>query len=409
MGENESMKELVQTDFTVEKGAESVAQAVDAKVPMDSATVIDNLLGERNLLSKQLDELRLDAEKHKAFTESVVLTRENLEYQPYIDGPPVPQGKETLYKQACSADGVTIDSWFDTWINHITENNKVYDFKALSVEQELAKFAYMPCIVAGSGPSLRVNAKYLKERGNIPLVSCLHNFGYFEDLGCPADYYMNLDAGPITIEEMSQGGTQSPEHYWETTKDRTLVTAITGNPELLKKWKGKILFFSVVAPAKKFTDAVSEITDFHIHFSVGGNTLGACLYMAKAILGCNPIAYIGADFCFGHNHKFHSWDSPYDKQYSGLTPAIDVFGLPVKTWASYYNFKCWFEYIACGGSGNQPGDYVNCTEGGILGAYREGNIKQIRQVPLAMFLWPYTLHKKQSELLKSKETFQFLF
>jgi hypothetical protein len=56
--------------------------------------------------------------------------------------------------------------------------------------------------------------------------------------------------------------------------------------------------------------------------------------------------------------------------------ATDVFGHRVKTWQSYYNFKCWFESRAC----SVPGTYINATEGGILGSYPEGNIEQIKQM-----------------------------
>ncbi len=220
---------------------------------------------------------------------------------------------------------------------------------------------------------------------------------------------MNLDAGPITIEEMAQGGLRGAEEYWNLTKDRTLVTSITGHPDVLKKWQGKILFYNVIAPDPAYVNAMREITDFNLCFSVGGNTLGACLYMAKGILGANPIAYIGADFCFGYNKKFHPWESPYDKQYSGLVPWVDIFGNSIRTWPSYLNFKHWFDYIAEGGKGNQPGMYVNCTEGGILGSYPQGNIRSIKQLGLAEFLWPYNLHKQLPEQLKDPKQYKFLF
>lgn len=358
---------------------------------------------------------RLEEEKKELVDRlgHAMLFDNELHYQPYIDGPPLPS-KEHLYYRACSSDNVTCESWIDTWCAQIIENCKNFDVKKMSVESEAGKLAYKPCIVSGSGPSLKRNAVHLKDRGGVGLVACLHSFGFFEDNGVMPDYYINLDAGPVTIPEMCQGGAnqgkaKGEDWYWEQTAKHTLVTSVTGHPELLKKWKGKILFYMVIAPHQKYADTVAKATDLGCYFSVGGNTLGACLYMAKAVLGANPIAFVGADFSFSYNKKFHPFDSPYDQQHSGVMLATDVFGNRVSCWPSYFNFKCWFEYIACGGKGNQPTMFYNCTEGGILGAYPEGNIRQITQITLKEFLFAYNLHKQFPQTLDPKSPFRFLF
>jgi len=327
----------------------------------------------------------------------------SLDYQSYIDGPPRP--KESLYQQACSNDGITIDSWRAQWLDHIKQNTETYDVKKNSAFNEFGKQALKPVIVAGAGPSLKRNVEELKKnQGDMCLVSCLHNFGFFEDHGIKVDYYMNLDAGDITVSEMPEGGLKSEGHYWDKTKDRTLVTALVGNPELIKRWKGKVLFFHTPIPDQSFHDEQIKLTDFNLCFATGGNTLGSALYMAKAVLGANPICFIGADFSFGYDKKFHSWDSPYDKQFSGVIPATDVFGNKTYTWQSYFNFKCYFDYIICGGKGNLPATYYNCTEGGILGAYQAGNIRQLTQMALDEFLSQYNIHKIMPDLVKKAQT-----
>jgi hypothetical protein len=333
----------------------------------------------------------------------------DLKFQEYIPFPPV-QNKEHLYSRACGNDHITVTSWFDQWISQLKANSQIYDFKKLSVMNEYTKNALKPCIIAGSGPSLKKNVKELSNnKGDMCLVSCLHNFAFFEDNNVKPDYYLNLDAGDITISELAEGGKEKPDYYWEKTKDFTLVTVVNSHPELLNKWQGEILFFNVIVPDQTYIDKMKEITDFNVVFNVGGNALGACLYFAKAILGSNPIAFIGADFCFSYNKKFHSWDSPYDQKYAGLTPWTDIFGNRVYSWASYINFKCWFDYIVLGGKGNNPGIYINCTEGGILGAYPEGNIRQIQQWSLSEFLFSYNSHKMLPDLIKDNDKFALLF
>ncbi len=106
------------------------------------------------------------------------------------------------------------------------------------------------------------------------------------------------------------------------------------------------------------------------------------MYIAKGILGCSTVGFIGADFSFSYKNKFHGWDSSYDSIMGACMRVTDVFGNSVKTWPSYNNFKGWFDWVAS----TIPGIYVNCTEGGTFGAYKEGNIMAVRQMELKAFL-----------------------
>jgi len=302
-----------------------------------------------------------------------------LSYQGLISEPPV--ARSALYSQACSNDGVTISSWRPTWIKHAKANKKRFGaFKDHSLGQLWGKGLYRPAIIAGAGPSLKGNAHLLKDRGEgIPLVSCLHNFHYLEDLGCPADYYVSLDAGEVVVEEVSEGGQRSADEYWALTKDRTLICYIGTHPELLEKWQGRVLFFNCPVPDDELKKALSEIETFGCHVSNGGNVLGACLYIAKGYLGASDIVFVGADFCFSYDHKFHAWDSKYDKHLGHCVSLTDVYGVRRLTWQSYANFKAWFDHIAL----TVPGTWVNATEGGCLGSYPTGNLAAFKYMDLA--------------------------
>lgn len=304
-----------------------------------------------------------------------------LEYQPYIDHPPMVTA-EGLYSQACASDEITIKSWADLWLRQIKANHDHFgSFAEFGVGKLHGMFRSRPVICAGSGPSLRNNAHLLgkKDRKEFGLVSCLHNFHYLEDLGVEPDFYVTLDAGDVTIEEVSEGGSKTPEEYWEMTRDRTLVAYIGSNPELLKRWQGKIYFFNAPVPDESFMQEVAKVETFHHVLGNGGNVLGACLYFSKAVLGACPIVYVGADFAFGYDHKFHGWDSKYDAKMGQCVRATDIYGNSVKTWQSYANFKAWFDWVAM----KVPGYYINCSEGGTLGAYPGGNIRHIKQMDLA--------------------------
>lgn len=358
-------------------------------------------LGCLSSLKKDADGNWIVPDGQRFVTESgIALEPMRRQIMPAIDGPPM--DLDGMYKQACANDDVTVNSWKDQWSFQIRDNVK-YDFVKNSVAQLLSKEKFKPIILAGSGPSLKRNTHQLQTRKDIRIVSCLHNFGYFEDreiMGTD-DYYLSLDAGDITIREVVQGGTKEDESwYWERTKDRTLICHVCTNPDLLRRWKGPKYFFCTPF-APQVQGALGPYVDLSKtpFFNCGGNALGACMYFGKAILGGSTMIFIGADFAFDLTNSFHPFASPYDSMFRGVIPATNIWGNRVYTWQSYYNFKVWFEYMACGGKGRNPISMINATEGGILGAYPQGNIKQIVQMDLNTALYQYHMIDKQPELI----------
>lgn len=304
-----------------------------------------------------------------------------LEYSPYIEQIPV-QPKE-LFAEACKNDEVTINSWRKTWESNVKTNHEKFGpFANKAIGTIFNQARHKPVIIAGSGPSLKNSLEALKSKQDITLVSCLHNFHFLEDNGTPAEFYVSLDAGEVTIEEVYEGGKRSEEEYWNLTKDRTLICYIGTSPRLLEKWKGKILFFNAPVPDEKYMNFVDNVEVFNQYVSNGGNVLGACLYISKAWLGASVVSFIGADFCFSYDKKFHAWNSKYDESLGHVMRVRDVYGLPVYTWKSYHNFKGWFEFVSM----TVPGLYFNCSEGGTLGAYDTGNLRSIIQMPLQQFI-----------------------
>lgn len=311
-----------------------------------------------------------------------------LEYQNEILSLPVPP--QQLYAQACSNDTVTVNSWKEKWIANVKANKETLgSFKEFSVAKLYKAHEYKPVILAGSGPSLGDNLLTLKDRGGIPLVSCLHNFHLMEDNDINPDYYVSLDAGEVVLEEVSEGGKRTAEEYWELTKNRKLIAFIGSHPDLLKKWKGEIYVFNAPVPDEDYRNRIDDIEKFHMWVSNGGNVLGAALYVSRAVLGCGTVAFVGADFCFSYDNKFHAWDSKYDKNLGLVIKLTDCYGNKRLSWQSYANFKGWFEQLAV----QSPQIFINCSEGGCLGAFPEGNVTAIRQMKLARFLFMHRMHE----------------
>ena len=325
-----------------------------------------------------------------------------LDYQNYIETPPV--HPKQMYGNACSSDSITIESWRETWIKNVTENHKRFgSFKSKSIGQLFQKNLYKPAIIVGSGPSLGHNGEHLKNRGDLLTVSCLHNYHFFEDRNVPIDYYVTLDAGPVVLEELSEGGTKTEEEYWASTKDKKVCAFIGTDPKFFDKWQGEVYLYTAPVPDPAYIEAVAKLEEFNCYVSNGGNVLGACLYIAKAFLGSNPIAFMGADFSFGYNtgtgHHFHSWNSKYDAKMGNVMRGVDVFGNKVLTWPSYWNFKNFFDFVTL----QVPGIYFNCTEGGMLGAYPEGNLMLVRQMPILDFIDMYQMSSQLRQQCESPE------
>jgi hypothetical protein len=312
-----------------------------------------------------------------------------LEYQNYIETPPV--APQQLYGNACASDTITINSWRAIWIKNIKENKKRFgSFKDHGLGKLFQALQHKPAIIAGAGPSLKVNGAQLKNRAGITLISCLHNFHFFEDNDVDVDYYVTLDAGPVVLEEVSEGGSKTEDEYWARTKNRKLIAYIGSDPRLFEKWQGEVYFYNAPIPDPAYMKEIEAIEPFTTYVSNGGNVLGACLYIAKGIMGAVPIAFVGADFSFSYDKKFHAWDSKYDKSLGYVVKMVDVYGNKVLSWGSYQNFKSWFDFIAI----KVPGIYINCTEGGTFGAYPEGNLMAVRQMELSNFIGMYSMHEE---------------
>ena len=304
-----------------------------------------------------------------------------------------PQAATDMYSQACSNDKVTVDHWREIWINNARATKQRFgSFKERGIGRLFGHNQNRPCIVVGSGPSLAQNVHQIKDaqKAGILVVSCLHNYQFMVDNGIKVDFYVSLDAGDVVVEEISEGGKLSHDEYLESTKDSKLLAFIGSSPKLFDAWRGEVLLFNCPVPDEAYREQIKEIEPFYTWVSTGGNVLGASVYIAKAIFGSNPIVVVGADFSFSYTRKFHAWDSKYDKELGQCLRCVDVWGNSVLTWQSYYNFKVWFDWLCT----NVPGLYINCTEGGLLGSYPEGNIAAIKQMTLKELIWMYGMNEE---------------
>lgn len=320
----------------------------------------------------------------------------DLEFLPYLQEAPV--SSEGLHQKAVSNDATTIKFWRDIWVNNTKANHKDHGpFSAHHIGMEWGLYRNQPAIVLGSGPSLKNSIEALKKNKDIPVISCLHNFHYLMDNEINVDLWVSLDAGEVTVEEISEGGKKSSDEYLQLTRDQKLAAFVGSHPKLIQSWGGEILWYSAGIPDEQIRKEMADIEKFEIYVSNGGNVLGAAMYIAKGFWGCNPIAYSGADFCFDYTKKFHPWDSKYDGKIGKAVLLNDIFGNKVYSWQSYVNFKSWFEGVSM----RCPGLWVNCSEGGALGAYPQGLIPSIKQMTMWDYIRMYNISEELEHMAKN--------
>lgn len=317
----------------------------------------------------------------------------DLELQPYLDRPPITP--QQMYKNACSSDEVTIDSFRGKWVDNYRINHEKFGpFGEKTVGKLHGINRHKPCIVLGAGPSLKENLEGLRmnqeSKNPVMVVSCLHNFGYLMDEGIKVDYWVTLDSNNIVLDTITEG--RQKDEYWEETKDQVLL-AYTASPTLLlEKWQGKIQFFNTNIPDAEIQRQQREIEVFTHFISSGANVLGACMYIAKMVFGSSTIVYVGADFCFSYDNTFYSYKT--DKPIGGYMLWPDIFGIPRKTWPSYMNFKYWFDRCAC----EVPGHWVSCSFG-LLGSYQGGVLRQFEYWQLDQYLERYFMADRVSFMI----------
>ena len=326
-------------------------------------------------------------------------------FQHYIEEPP--QSKEEMFSFATRADGTTQNHFSDRWVNQLVQNAKEFNITECNAYEEAGKQAYKPVIIAGSGPSLSKNLQILKDmRKDICLVSCLQNFKYFEDNGIQADYYVNLDAGDITLNQLFDD-KKSKDHYLNISKNRTLISVVCALPELIRSWKGKVKWYNMPTSYDPYLELSKKTFKKDFYFNIGGNVLGSCLYFAQAVLGAGSVIFVGADFSYSYSNNFYASSHVSDSRVfdvGNMMRVPDVFGVPVWTTPGYFGFKQWFDFMSMKGKSGVKCRYINCTEGGILGSYKEGNIRAIEQSDLETILRDLNHHKCLKDKINNYDT-----
>lgn len=327
----------------------------------------------------------------------------------------------------CTANNVvTLLSWHSKWKANIKANVEKYKYfdKDHSVKVFLNDCLDGPVICCAAGPSLKKNIKYLKEaqKNGFPIICGAHTFMYLAKEGIKPTYVTLLDAGDEWIDYIKN----SP---WD---DIPLFASIDMTPSYLEEWKGPIYFLRSTFPDDELGETMYvEFSQMINHMPstvpTGGHTGGLSLSIAHMVLMASEMILVGYDYAYDNTgHFYYGGDSKIDLDSSPhllgspMVDATSITGEIVRTSTSYLGFKLWSDmalraatqrppqnYIGAAGKVNEIGgaEIINASEGGILGAYAEGNLSWIKNMRLEDAL-VYSMHKNILKNQKRLEKFE---
>ena len=197
-------------------------------------------------------------------------------------------------------------------------------------------FRGIPAIIVGAGPSLEKNGHLLESLQDKALIfaggTALSRIGFAPHFGACID---KEEAAEIPFPE-------APFCFLARTRSENLSRAAG---ELLLAPDGHFPFLNWLASEEKLFDA--------------GWTVGNFLAALAALWGCDPIVFVGMDYCYSGGRKYACGE---ELSLAGLVEAADSTGKTVWTQRDWLMAIRWTEALA---AANPERRFLNATEGGM--------------------------------------------
>lgn len=232
----------------------------------------------------------------------------------------------TLPKTPSIADKlntVTVMHYMELWLRNIYENFLEEPFKDIhDVKEHFGTAKEKTAIVIGAGPSLYkynhlellAQSTFYKQRAG-PVLTTSHTLKDCLEAGIIPDYMILLDPEPLMLSHIDH---EIIDKYADKI---TAIFAITAHPTVLKRWKGKRLFFLPGISEATIPNVQAVISSFFpmLNEMNGLANAGTFSWSIAKFLGCNTIVLIGMD------HGFLA-DTPVEE-----TPYYSIFEQSFKT------------------------------------------------------------------------------
>ena len=220
--------------------------------------------------------------------------------------------RELLRIQAC--DMSTRKRFGKEWQNQ-TLRNIPQIIRNPGVQSLFGRFAGLPALVVGAGPSLDYAIPYIKKMNNRFVVICV---------GRALLRYMRLVRIPPHLVVTGDGQQLVKSHFQLTSPNLPVVASCFSHPEVLRDLDR--LFFMEM-DAMGLPEWLGEKIGPRGEIFAGGNVSTAGLSLAVA-LGCNPVLMAGVDFSYAENGRTHAKGKYREQAQLELPPGQKYYDVP---------------------------------------------------------------------------------
>ncbi|MBI5177827.1 MAG: DUF115 domain-containing protein [Nitrospinae bacterium] len=229
------------------------------------------------------------------------------------------------------------------------------------------RFAGIPAVLVGAGPSLDRNIRLLHSaKGKALVISCDAALKTLLGEGIVPDIVVNLDP-QLFIANFFDG---------VDTRSMTLVAPTIVHPSIRENWKGNFIYYNKHAPDIPVLARISLECPKTGSLIPGGSVLSVAFDLAFKC-GADPIAFIGQDLGYS-SEKAYAAGSYFDdfraqeildQPGDNIVEADDIFGRSLKTQKSMAVTRQWFQWAFATWDTAKKRRIYNCSESGILNVF----------------------------------------
>jgi len=297
--------------------------------------------------------------------------------------------EKSFYRSIVNRNTVTFfaNRWIKQGLKNLTTIAVQPSFKHIT-----AHINNVPAVIISPGPSLDKNIKLLHKLKNKALLIA------------PAQALLALEKEGIRPDIVMVADPQNLMYLFENydaSKIEALLIGVACQPELISKYKDKVISFNVNGPLDGW---ISDIFD-DVNYRGACGSVSSMAFLLSSVLNCDPIILVGQDLSYSNGKQYsqgsadgeldvqideenHTYtmnnitkglmemnlEVPYTHQpgtpHGQITTLPGYYGGKVHTNLPYAMFHSEFERLAqINLNANSDLRLLNCTEGG---AYIEG-------------------------------------
>ena len=267
--------------------------------------------------------------------------------------------------------------WKNTWAAHATKNGKLFHKNGTSHQDALYCGVGKRLLIVATGPSLEAEMENIKKyRDEVDIMCVDKSYHMLVEHGVIPDFVVICDAG-ISYDKYCKP-------YLEQTKDVTLLSNITANPDWTHNWKGRIIFFvnkDNIQTELEYMQ-LSGVPKSEI-IPAGSNVGNSCVIFASQVMGYRAYGLIGYDFGWRNNQNYYSYDTTTEKRYWMKHMAmIDLNGDIINTSQNLSFSSRWLTDFYRGILYPAKIEVYNCTDGGTLGVMPRMGLEKFMTLPV---------------------------